>query len=198
MNTIEKSFRVATVPNGVGDAVGMEKRQWFVAIVKHNTEKSVGNKLEKSGHICYVPIQKELHEWKSGKRVKVDKVVIPSVIFIYCTLKERKEIVSFPFINRFMTNKAGMTINSNHKPLAVIPDSQIDILKFMLGQSDIPIDITEKPFRNGDKVRVIRGSLAGLEGEVIDTKDGKSELIVALEFFGCARLSIEQKNLLKI
>ena len=65
----------------------------------------------------------------------------------------------------------------------------------MLGQSDIPVEITEKPFKIGDKVRVIRGHLAGLEGEVMNMNSVKSELIVILDFFGCAKLSIDTQNL---
>lgn len=94
-----------------------------------------------------------------------------------------------------MTNNAGSVKGSTNKPLAIIPDTEIERLKFMLGQSDIPVEITKKPFKTGDKVRVIRGNLAGLEGEVIDFHDAKSELIVGLNFFGCAKLSIETVNL---
>lgn len=195
MNTNDKSCGLATVPKGVGDAVGMEKSQWYVAIVKYNTEKSCAEKLKKLNIIHYLPIQKENRVWKNGRKAKVDRVVIPSTIFVYCTERQRRNIVSLPFINRFMTDKAGTVANGLHKPLAIIPDVQIDQLKFMLGQSDIPIEITEKPFKKGDQVRVFRGSLTGLEGEVIDMKKARSELIVAIDFFGCARLSIDTINL---
>ena len=195
MNTIDKSFRFATVPDGVGDAVGMEKSQWYVAIVKHNTEKNSAEKLDKMGIETYLPIQSEHRVWKNGRKAKIDRVVISSTIFIKCTETERREIVKLPFINRFMTNKAGTSANTAHKPLAIIPDNQIELLKFMLSQSDIPIEITEKNFKNGDKVRVIRGSLAGLEGEIVDTKNVQIELIISLELFGCARLYIDKKNL---
>ncbi|MDE7420455.1 MAG: UpxY family transcription antiterminator [Muribaculaceae bacterium] len=186
---------ISPVTDVVDDAVGVEKSHWFVAIVNHNSEKKGSTQLDKIGITNYVPIQKEIRIWKNGRKAKVDRVVIPSTIFIYCTELQRREIVGLPFVNRFMTNKAGTSKNGTNKPLAIIPDSEIERLKFMLGQSDFPIEITEKSFRNGDKVRVIRGSLAGLEGEVMDLKNTKSELIVALDFFGCARLSIDTINL---
>ena len=198
MNTIDTNFRVATGPNGVGDAVGIEKTQWYVAIVNHNTEKSCAEKMSKMGIITYLPIQTEHKIWRNGRKAKVDRVVIPSTIFIYCTEQARREIVKLPFINRFMTNKAGSTIYSKNKPLAIIFDREIALLKFMLGQSDIPVEIIDKKFKTGDKVRVIRGSLLGLEGEIIDSKNAKSEIIVALEFFGCARLSIDSVNIERI
>lgn len=186
---------VAPVTDVVDDAVGVGKSYWFVAIVNHNSEKQSSEKLSKMGVANYLPTQKEIRVWRNGRKSKVDRIVIPSTIFIHCTEQRRKEIVGLPFIFRFMTNKAGSIKDSTNKPLAIIPDNEIERLKFMLGQSDIPVEITDKPFKAGDKVRVIRGNLAGLEGEVIDLKEAKSELIVALNIFGCAKLSIDTINL---
>lgn len=185
----------STATDVVDDAVGVEKSYWFVAIVNHNSEKQSSEKLNKLGVTNYLPTQKEIRVWKNGRKSKVYRIVIPSTIFIYCTEQRRKEIVNLPFIFRFMTNRAGSIKDSTNKPLAIIPDNEIERLKFMLGQSDIPVEITSKPFKPGDKVRVIRGNLAGLEGEVMDMKEAKSELIVTLNIFGCAKLSIDTVNL---
>ncbi len=179
----------------VDDAVGVGKSYWFVGIVNHNSEKQSSEKLSKKGVVNYLPTQTEIRVWRNGRKSKVDRIVIPSTIFIYCTEQRRKEIVGLPFIFRFLTNKAGSIKDSTNKPLAIIPDNEIERLKFMLGQSDIPVEITEKPFKAGDKVRVVRGNLAGLEGEVMNMNNAKSELIVALDFFGCAKLSIDTQNL---
>lgn len=192
------SNSVAPVTDVVDDAVGVAKNYWFVAIVNHNSEKQSSEKLDKMGVTNYLPTQKEIRVWRNGRKSKVDRIVIPSTIFIYCTEQRRKEIVGLPFIFRFMTNKAGSVNGFSNKPLAIIPDYEIKRLKFMLGQSDIPVEITSKPFKTGDKVRVIRGNLKGLEGEVLDMREAKSELIVALDFFGCAKLSIDTINLERI
>lgn len=189
------SANEAPVTDVVGDAVGMEKSHWFVAIVNHNTEKAVAEKLDKIGIENYLPVQTEYRVWKNGRKAKVDRVVIPSMIFIHCSEVKRKEIVTLPFINRFMVNKAGKSVNNLSKPVATIPNDQINRLRFMLGQSDIPVTITEKPYKCGDKVKVIRGTLAGLEGEIYNMSTEKSELVVALKHLGCARLSIENINL---
>ncbi|MDE7410017.1 MAG: UpxY family transcription antiterminator, partial [Muribaculaceae bacterium] len=95
---------VATVPFGVGDAVGVESRKWFVAIVNHNTEKAVQERLDGLGYETYVAKQTVVRIWKNGRKAKVDKVIIPSLVFVKCTQKERHEIVSLPYIKRFMTD----------------------------------------------------------------------------------------------
>lgn len=184
------------VTDVVDSAVGVAGSYWFVAIVHYHSEKQSAEKLTKMGVETYLPTQKEIRVWKNGRKSKVDRIVIPSTIFIHCTEEERMEIVKLPFIYRFMTNKAGTaSANLGNKPLAVIPDDEIERLKFMLGQSDIPVTITDRPYQVGDTVKVIRGTLAGLEGEVVDMDSSKSEVIVALEYFGCAKLQIETINL---
>lgn len=65
----------------------------------------------------------------------------------------------------------------------------------MLGQSDIPVNISTRTYLKGDKVRVIRGSLIGLEGEVVDLSPSKVELSVDMDLLGCAKLIIDTVNL---
>lgn len=184
------------MPSGVDDAVGVPEVKWFVAIVNNRSEKINGERLAKIGIENYVPTQTTFKVWKNGKKASVDRIVIPTVIFIHCTEQQRREIVRLPYIFRFMTNKAGTTATEYlNKPLAIIPDKEINQLKFMLGQSDVPVIITDRPYKVGDKVRIIRGSLKGLEGEVFSTDSEKSEVMIALEYFGCAKLLIDTVNL---
>lgn len=93
-----------------------------------------------------------------------------------------------------MTNKAGIVTQAGHKPIASIPDEQIDRLQFMLGNSDTPVSFSAIPYKRGDIVRVIRGKLLGLVGEVQKIDDKHSELTVCLDFLGYASLAIETIN----
>lgn len=188
------------MPMGVDGAGGvpalLPEAKWYVAIVNNRSEKANAGRLSKMGIENYVPIQTVFRLWKNGKKAKVEKVVIPAVIFIRCTEKKRREVVKLPFVFRFMTNKAGTTADGTvGKPLAVISDSEINQLKFMLGQSDVPVTITDRKLKKGDKVKVIRGALAGLSGEVYLTDANKNDVMVALEHFGFAKLLIDTINL---
>lgn len=191
MSARNETNRVVTVPSGVGSAVGVAKSNWFVAVVKNNTEKAVLERMLKLGYECYVPIQKEIRIWRNGKRAIVDRVVIPSLVFIHCTEAVRREVVSLPFIIRFLTNRAGSSPEGLNKPLAIIPDSQIRTLQFMVGNSDTPVTFTPCIYRQGDKIRVIRGNLKGLEGEVQVVDDRHSELSVVIGLLGSAKLTID-------
>lgn len=173
------------------DAVGVSDAKWFIAIVNNRSEKKYAERLSKMGIENYVPVQEELHVWNGGKKVKVERVMIPSKIFIHCTEKDRRDIVKLPFIFRFMTNKAGESKNSVSKPLAVVPDYEIEQLKFMLGVSEAKVEFTER-FVRGDKVKVVRGPFKGLMGVVVeDAESGTNHLYIDLDFLGSAYVQID-------
>lgn len=182
---------VTTVPLGVGDAVGVENSKWFVAIVNNNSEKAVQERLDKLNYESYVAKQKTIRVWKNGRKSKIDKVLIPSLVFIKCTEAERRDIVTLPFINRFMMNRASSVSSNTSRRLAIIPQKEIDTLKFMLGQSDIPVSFVDTHFRVNDRVEVVRGSLKGLEGEVVSISGHKSVVIVRIDILGSARVEID-------
>lgn len=186
---------VSPATDVVDDAVGVDKRLWYVAIVNHNTEKKVSERLDKLNVENYLPTQTEFRVWKNGRKAKVDRVVIPSIIFIHCSEQKRRELLKLPYIFRFMTNRSASSGNNLTKPLAIVSDNEINRLKFMLGQSDVPVTISDQRYAEGDAVRVIRGSLAGLEGKVLDVNSSQSEITVRLEHFGCAKLIIDTINL---
>ncbi len=185
---------VTSVPKGVDGAVGVPGPQWYIACMKRpRTEKAVAERLDACGLETYVATQKQMRVWRNGRRKTVDTVVIPSVIFLHCTDAQRLEAAHDPGISRFMMNRA--TEGAGASKVATIPAVQIERLKFMLGQSDIPVTFTERIYRSGDRVRVVRGNLAGLEGRVLQAPDGKSELLISVDLLGSARLTIDPLNL---
>ncbi len=180
-----------------GDTVGVpddKQKKWFVAIVNNNTEKSCGEKLAQMGYEVYVPIQREMHQWKNGKRKWIDRIVLSCMVFIHCTETERKRhIVYLPFVSRFMTNRA-KTVNGFHSP-AVIPDVQMNLFKYILYASETPVNIEQRPLHIGDKVRVRRGGLIGIEGNIIHGKDGHTDFVVQLDILGYAKMNISANDL---
>ena len=184
--------RVSTGPQGVDGAVGVAGGEgpWFVAIVRSNAEKAAATKLAALGHEAYVALQKEYRVWANGRRAVVDRVVIPGVVFVRCSEAVRREIVALPFISRFMTDKAGAPTPGGYRPMAVVPDREIRRLQFMVGNSDTPVTFSAERLRPGTPVRVIRGKLAGLEGDVRRLDDRRCELTISLAVLGNATLTL--------
>ena len=196
-NTMIEGVMRQKIGNGstnAADAVGMSKKYWFVAIVNNNSEKAYGEKLKKLGYESYVPIQSEIHHWRNGKVKTINRVVLPSIVFVCSTEAERKEIVKLPFIKRFMSNQARKEDRFHRHPVAVVPDCQIEQLRFMLENSESAVSIETLPLHLGDKIRVNKGNLRGLEGNIIRCNDEDSYIVIQLECFGCAKMRVSLED----
>lgn len=67
----------------------------------------------------------------------------------------------------------------------IIPDEQMARFRFMLDYSEEAICMNSAPLARGEKVRVIKGPLTGLVGELVMI-DGRSKIAVRLNMLGCA------------
>lgn len=187
-------FSGVPTPSCRCSAVGVSAPQWFIAIVKNNTELSVRDKLQKRGIESYVPTQLKLIISPSGRKKDKVQVVIPSIIFINCSEGQRKEIVGLPYIHRFMINNSGTPDRFNRRPLAIVPNDQIEKLKFMVGNTDESIEFRPMGVKLGDTVEIVRGGLKGLIGNVENT-DNVPWFLIRIETLGYASVKIDPVNL---
>lgn len=172
--------------------------EWYVAMVGYNTEKSVRDRIEKLGLEAYVATQTVTKIWSNGRKAHQLKVVIPTLVFIRCTETQRRQLVTLPYIYRFMTDRAARRENGVTAPPARITQKDIDTLRYMLAQSEIPVAFAETPIRSGDRVSIIRGKLQGISGTVIAADNNKSQLIVGIGTLGAARITVATKLLRRI
>lgn len=181
-------------------AVGVSSNygNWYIAIVGHNTEKSSSKKLHNLGYKVFLPILKEISFWKDGRKKKRERILFPGLIFICLTENQRKEVVTLPYINRFMVNRAGTVDSCNRNPIAVIPNDQIERLKFMLGDENSTVNIEAQNLKTGDKVRVIRGSLRGLEGNIYNKENGDTYIVIRIDNLCCASVRVSLKDVILI
>lgn len=170
-----KSASVMPV-SGTGEGVAHPKR-WYVALVRMHHEKKLAEYLFKMGIETFVPVQKDVHQWSDRRKV-VDTVLLPMMVFVHADPKERMEVLSFSTVSRYMVLRGESTP-------AVIPDEQMARFRFMLDYSDETVCMNNAPLARGEKVRVIKGPLRGLVGELV-TIGGKSKIAVRLEMLGCA------------
>ena len=172
--------------NGTNDREAYQKR-WVAALVHTNCEKKVAAKLDKMGIANYVPIQHEEHQWSDRKK-KIDRVVIPMVVFVRLPRNEEDEFRKLSFILKFITYPGS-------KELATpIPDEQIEKLKFLLHNADAKVSIVEN-LKVGNRVRLIRGPMKGLEGELSYIEENKPIVAIRIDGLGYACVSVEKNNL---
>ena len=206
MSDMSDNPNFCTTARGVDDAVGVsdansdasgevsEQRFWYVAVVNRNSEKLIREKLFLKGYEAYVASQMEEHVWKNGRKKKIEHVLIPARIFIRLTEEERLEVVHLPYISYFLTDKARSTNRFGIHPLAVIPDREMQMLRFMLCNADSPVDFVSTSFHAGDRIRIIRGALKGFEGEVTRVT-GETYVFIRLSILGTATSRVNPQDI---
>lgn len=182
-------------------AGGVQRRQWFVAVVRSNYEALCRDCLQKMGYEAYVASQKEVHRYRNRHRREVEKVVISRVVFVrIANEKERLAVLKdCSFIQYFMMDRAATPNEMGRAPFAVIPDYQIEALQYMLFHAEDSVDFVTTPLLVGDKVRVIRGALQGVEGEVVVVKEGNTQSVgIQVGFLGFATINIDPDDIEKV
>lgn len=182
------SHSVASV-NGTDDREAHPK-YWVATLVQVRSEKAVGKKLDGLKIENYVPTQKEIHQWSDRKK-KVERVIIPLVVFVHADKATIKRLITYTFIHKVLSYP-GTNIP------ALIPDIQIETLKFMLKQSEALVEMRHTVFKTGDYVRVVRGPLKGLEGELCRVESDKSAVAVQIEGLGFACVNIDRSDLINL
>jgi transcription antitermination factor NusG len=157
-------------------------RQWLAAYVKMHHEKKIRDRLTSMGIENFLPVKRESHQW-SDRQKDVERVLIPMMIFVRVNNVEKISVLSLPTVFRYLT------LRGEHRP-AIIPDRQMDRFRFMLDHAEDPVEFHIEALNPGDKIRVIKGALTGLEGELVNV-DGKSSIAVRIEQLGCAMVRIE-------
>ena len=151
--------------NGTNDCEAYPKR-WVAALVQMNCEKKVAAKLDKIGFANYVPVQQEEHQC-SDRRKKIDRVVIPMVVFARFPQDDEDDFRRLSFILKFITYPGSKELTTP------IPDEQIENLKV------------------GDSVRLVRGPMKGLEGELSYIEENKPIVAIRIDGLEYACVSVE-------
>lgn len=197
MKEVSFSKSLETTANDAAEAVGVaisEQKRWYIAIVKHGNEKICSKILTDLGYENYLPLQRVFRQYASGRKKWVDKLVIASKVFVRTTENDRlKNVVTLPCIYRFMVDPSRREDTYGRAMAAVVPDKEMEMFRRMLGQDELPVsfDETGSSYSEGDKVRVVVGKLAGLEGTVMKSADNKRRLFVSLDILGAASVEVD-------
>jgi transcription antitermination factor NusG len=186
--------KINTMNTPVNGTDGREARsfRWFAARTQMNCERKAAKEFERIAEETYLPTQEEIHVWSDRKK-KIQRIVIPTILFVKMSDQEANRTHRTAYFCGFLG------YNRHDTKPAPIPDKEIEILRFMLGHSDTPVAIESKPVKLGDKVKVIRGSLKGLEGNVLYCSDVESYLYVRLDILNCgAKVKLQSSDIIKL
>lgn len=181
--------------NRVSAVIGTDGREarpkhWIAMYTKPRREKKTAQDFIKKGIEVYIPLQVQIRQWSDRKK-KVEVPVISMLVFAKVDDLQISTISQNTHVIRIISR-------SGEKQPAYIPENQIDRLKFVLGQSDVPVIFDSHPFQIDDSVEIIRGYFKGLRGEIHECPDGSTEFIVRINFLGGAKLKINKSDLIHI
>ena len=164
---------------------------WYAAKVKYQTERKMKLWLDEQTIENFIPFHTVLIE-RNGKKIKREKPIVPGLLFIRTNYSKACALPGESSIRMiFMRNL------ENHQ-LLVVPDKQMQDFMFLLDFSEAAVRIENTNLRRGDRVRVIKGDFAGIEGELIRIK-GHKRVVVRLEgLFSLATTYIPSAYLEKI
>ncbi len=146
--------------------------KWYALYTKPRSEKKVLERLNEQGVEAYLPLQKKLRQWKDRKKW-VEEPLISSYIFVKIMPSQYYDVLNIVGALRyvFFLGKA-----------ASIPDWQIESLKQLLN-SEQEIELNSENIKKGARIKVIAGTLIGMEGELVSIR-GQKKVIVRIEHVG--------------
>jgi len=140
----------------------MNEKKWYALYTKPRWEKKVSQLLNERRIENYLPLQKMLKQWSDRKKW-VQEPLFRSYIFVHISSDEYLPSLQTSGVVRFVTFE---------KKAVTIPPVQIEAIKTYVQTGEEMIqDIPD--VKTGDRVVVIRGSLKGLEGTLVQVSKKK-------------------------
>jgi hypothetical protein len=81
-------------------------KKWLVAYVRLHHEKKTAERLTAMNIENFLPVQEEIRQWTYRKK-KIERVVIPMMIFVHVDAAERSQVLTLSAISRYMVLHGG-------------------------------------------------------------------------------------------
>jgi transcription antitermination factor NusG len=141
---------------------------WWALYTRHQHERVIADTLSAKGFEVFLPVYESVRRWKDRRKV-LSLPLFPCYVFVRGGLGRRLQIMTTPGIHTILTQGSGF---------AAIPEMEIDAIRRTV---EGHFSVEPHPFlRCGDRVRVTRGSLQGVEG-ILTRKKNLCRLVLSVE-----------------
>jgi transcription antitermination factor NusG len=158
-----------TVNHSTGEATQYNPA-WFAIQTWPRYEKKVAAELEKKEVKAFLPLLKNKHQWSDRTRV-VELPLFPGYVFVNIqqTLDARVPVLRTNGVTSFVGVRGG----------SPVPESEIESVRTLLNRG---ISFQAHPFLTiGQRVRILSGSLRGVEGVLTGKANGDPSLVVSIQ-----------------
>jgi transcription antitermination factor NusG len=144
--------------------------QWFAVWTRSRQEKSAAAMLATLGIPHFLPLKPEIHQWSDRKQT-VTVPLFSGYLFVRMDVARDSRL-------RVLNTSGIVGLVGNQSGPVPIPDQQIDDIRTVL---EARLECAVLPLLNeGDRVRVFRGALAGVEGRLVRS-NSSSRLLISIE-----------------
>jgi transcription antitermination factor NusG len=151
-------------------AVRHDDASWYAVSTRSRQEKVAASMLEYMAVANFLPLLNQERQWSDRKQM-VNLPLFPGYVFVRIGRSSELQlrVLKVPGIVDFVRNRTG--------PMA-IPEKEIESVRAALSHG---VGCSPHPFlKAGDRVRVVRGALAGVEGTLIRC-GSQSKLVISVE-----------------
>ena len=151
-------------------AANLGEASWYAVSTRSRQEKVAASMLESFGIENFLPLAMERRQWSDRKQA-VNVPLFPGYLFVRIPMLRESQlrVLKVPGVVRFIGNHAG--------PQA-IPDAEIEGIQTVLLHR---IQCAPCPTpKVGDRVRISRGVLAGIEGTFVRS-GSDTRLVISVE-----------------
>jgi transcription antitermination factor NusG len=141
---------------------------WCAVYTRHQHEKTVSEMLEAKGFEVFLPLYDSTRRWKDRSKV-LSLPLFPCYVFLRGAIERRLPVLTTPGVH--------MLISCGER-VATVPEAEIDAIRRSIQGT---FRVEPHPFlRCGERVRVVRGSLEGVEG-ILTRKKNLYRLVLSVE-----------------
>ncbi len=134
------------------------ERSWYAISTLPRNEQSVARYLDANRIESFLPTCESVRRWRNRQNVTVIEALFPTYVFARIHKSEQSSVLRSPGVRRIV---------GNHKGPIALPSSEVEFLRSRpLGDK---IDTFKEP-AIGERVRICKGPMLGLEGTLIRKK----------------------------
>jgi transcription antitermination factor NusG len=142
--------------------------QWFAVHTRSRHEKTIVARLNSQSTEVFLPLHRSRHAWKNGVHAEVDLPLFPCYLFARIDIHDRVRLLRTPGVLGFAATSAHPT---------AIPNEEIALLRTATER----LTAEPHPYLNcGDRVRVVTGLLAGMEG-ILTRRKHQYRVVLSIE-----------------
>jgi len=149
-------------------------RKWYALWTKSHCEQMVFDQLAAKGFQAFLP---KIEAWsrRGGVRHHIPVPMFPGYLFLHHAMELNS------YIEVLKTRELVRVLGDGRDRLAVVPDPEIEAIQKVV-QAQLPA-LPYPYLREGQRVRIMKGPLAGVEGILVHTKPNKGLLVLSIELF---------------